>query len=285
MAYVKLSKEDWRQRYNARRQQFMKKYGFKASQVAAPLSKEDVRGMSKEQIRDMASLFTKPMSATMELESGERISQSGLRFQTYLIEGTINPSRERRYEAIKDLTYHAGGLDVGRTELQSHMPRFDEFKPLKEKTYRSLSEARRHMRRLKAKVYDPTKDERFKEGFLKALYRSAMPEEDKYDIAMAVKTKPAEEIARLAMTYDEFDIAYVYSEVFEATNVRTQRLREALGIVGKHYEAGGVSEKEKLYYEGYTTKAGNPFRDKKGNITMGYDINRVYRKIYGRDKR
>lgn len=281
MAYVKLTKEDWRQRYNEARRGFMKEHNLTARQVAQPLSKADVRGMTASQIKDMRKLFTKPMAKTETLPSGEKISKSAEVFQYFLIEGNINPSRQERYEKIKNEPFFAEGLQIGTVGWQKHMPKYDEFRPLQERNYRSLREAQSHMKSLKNKIYDPTKDVKFQEAFLKAIYRSGMSDEDKYDIAMRIKELPAEEVARIAMTHDEFDIAYVYSEVIGTNEARSSRIREYLGISDKHYQAGGISAQEQGYYEGISSRSGRPFLDKRGNVTIGYDINRVYKKIHG----
>ena len=280
MAYIKLTKEDWRQKYNMKREKFMQKYDLRAPQVAPRLTKEDVRGMSITQIKKMSSLFTKPMAKTQTLESGEKISQSGVLFQHHLIEGNINPVRAQRWEKIKGEEFYAEGLAMGPTEWQAHMDRFKEFRPLSPKDYKSLAEAQRHQKKLKHKIYDPVKDERFKESFLKAIYRSAMDEQDKLDIAAAIKEMSGDEVAKLAMTHDEFDIAYVYSEVIAASATRAERLKEYLGVTG-HAEAGAITKQEQAYYEGLTNRYGKVYHDKKGNQILGYDVNKVYQKIHG----
>lgn len=285
MSYVKLSKEDWRQKYNEARKAFMRKYNLSAQQVAQALSKQDVRGMSKEQIKSMKSLFTKPMARTETLASGEKISRSATTFQKHLIEGNINPRREERLKTLQNKPYVAEGMQVGTVGKQQHLPKFKELEPLKEREYKSLKAAQSHMKQLKRKIYDPTKDERFKDSFLKAVHRSGMSSQDKYDITMKIKEMPASEIADIAMTHDEFDISYVYSEVEDTNDVRANRIRDYLGISEKHYDEGGLSAQEQGYYEGVNTKSGKYYTDKQGNITLGYDINRVYKKIHGVSKK
>lgn len=282
MSYIRLSKEDWRQKYNAARQKFMRKYHLNAPQVAQALSKEDVRGMSKEQIKEMKKLFTKRMSRTETLPSGEQISRSAVTFQKHLIEGNINPERERRLNEIKKEIYHQKGFNLGPMEKQSHLDVLKQFEPLKERDYSSLKDAQAHMRKLKKKIYDPTRDERFKDNFLKALYRSGMSDQDKHDIASKVKSMAADDLAKMAVTHNEFDISYVYSEVRAASDERAEILRGYLGIENTHFAENTISKTEQGYYEGVNTRSGSPYRDKEGHITLGYDVNRVYKAIHGK---
>ena len=279
--------EYWRQRYNEARKEFMRKYNLAPKQVAQSLSKRDIRGMSAEQVKDMKSLFTRPMAKTEKLESGEKISRSAKEFQIHLIEGNINPSREKRRKALQDSTFYTGGIKTDTTVgEQQHLPKYKEFEPLKEREYKSLKDAQKHMKGLKRKIYDPTREEHFKENLLKAIYRSGMSDQDKYDIAMKIKGMSAAEVSDTAMTHEEFELDYVYSEVEGENDERAALLRSYLGITDYHYDEGLISGTEKGFYEGRNTKAGKSYYDKYGNVlSVNYDKNKVEAKKHGKNRK
>lgn len=279
--YVKLSKEDWRQKYNKAREEFMRKNKLTAGQVAPRLSKADVRGISAQDVRRMSSLFTKPEAVRTALPSGEEITKSAVDFQHLMLE-TINVQRAARIEALKKEPFIAKGKQRGTVEMQMHMDRFRAFEPLKMRDYKSLEQAQKYMRKLKGKLYDATKDVRFRDAFLKAIWRSGMSEQDKYDITMAIKEMDPTEVAKMAMTHKEFEIVYVYNEVYEANEVRANRLREYLGIAGKNYDAGLLSKSEQGYYEGINTKSGRMALDETGNVILQFDKAKIEARKHGR---
>ena len=228
-------KEDERQRYNALRKAFMRKFHLKAGEVPGLLSKEQVRNLTADEIHDLATgVFTKKNAKLVKFKEKpeDTVTKASMTFEQKLLD-IVNKKREAlRQERANEMQISKQGEALGTTRGETLGERNKSYQPYSMVPQTSAERVRRGTRLLLGDVEDITHDDELKEKLIRAVMRSKIPYDDAVLICAKIRSMSSREVGELRYSEEDFDFSYIYDDSVDAGRgiIRAKNLKKILGI-------------------------------------------------------